>query len=62
MLDHDGLDLADLQVAVREAARRGRAMASEPLDGYPSRNLVIVVADEQGSTVFEVSLDELKDD
>jgi len=47
MLDHNGLDLADLQEAVSEAARRGRAIAlTDNLNGYPSKNLVIVVADE----------------
>jgi hypothetical protein len=59
MLDHDGLDLADLQEAVREAKRRASAIAStDTLNGYPSRSLVIVVADEQGSTVFEAPVDE----
>jgi hypothetical protein len=63
MLDHDGLDLADLQEAVREATRRGHALASaDSLNGYQSRNLVIVVADEQGSTVFEAPVDGPKDD
>jgi hypothetical protein len=62
MLDHDGLDLANLQEAVREATRRGHAIASaDLLNGYPSRNLVIVVADEQGSTVLEVPVDGPKD-
>ena len=63
MLDHDGVDLTDLQEAVREAARRGHEIASaDRLSGYPSKNLVIVIADDQGTTVFEVPVDERKAD
>jgi uncharacterized protein YgbK (DUF1537 family) len=54
-LDHAGIDLADLEEAVREAERRGRAIASaDALNGHSLTSLVIVVADEQWSPVFEV--------
>jgi hypothetical protein len=60
VLDHDGLDLADVQEAAREAGRRGCEIASaDALNGYASRSLVIVVADEQWSPVFEVPVEEL---
>jgi len=48
VLDHDGVDLADVQEAATEAARRGREMA--PADA-------VVVADEAWSPMFEVPLD-----
>lgn len=55
MLDHDGVDLADVQ----EAARRGRVIASaDALKGNAPQSIVIVVADEQWSPIFEVPLEE----
>ena len=63
MLDHDGVNLTHLQAAVREAARRGHAIASaDTRNAYPSKNLAIVIADDQGTTVFEVPVDERKAD
>jgi len=57
MLDHDGVDLADVQEAAMEAARRGREIASaDALKGNAPQSIVIVVADEQWSPIFEVPL------
>ena len=53
-LDHDGLDLADFHEAASSVA--------ETVEGYPSGSLVIVGADDQGSTVFEGPVGQLKDD
>ena len=62
-LDHVGVDLADVQDAALEAARRGRGIASaDALNRNPPTSLVIVVADEQWSPVFEVVVEELKYD
>jgi len=55
MLEHRGIDLPDDQEAATAAARRGRAMAmADALNGNTPTSLVIVVADEQWSTVLEV--------
>ena len=57
VLDHDGMDLADLEEAAGEAARRGRGIAkADALNGHSPTSLVIVVADEQWSPVFEVAV------
>jgi len=62
MLDHDGVDLVDVQDATAEAARRGRQIArADAAKGNLPASLVIVVADEQWSPVFEVLVDELVD-
>ena len=50
VLDHDGVDLADFQEAATEAARRGREMASA--------DVVVVVADESWTPMFEVPTDD----
>jgi hypothetical protein len=62
MLDHDGMDLADVREAAAEAAWRGREIATaDALKGNPPTSLVIVVADEQWSPAFEVPVEELND-
>src|SRR5262245_32889133 len=59
VLDHDGVDLADIREAAVEAARRGREIASaEAPKGKPLGGVVIVVADDQWSPVFEVVINE----
>ena len=49
VLDRDGVDLADVEEAAAEAARRGREMASVD---------AVVVADETWSPMFEIPLDD----
>jgi len=49
VLDRDGVDLADVEEAAAEAARRGREMA--PADA-------VVIADETWSPMFEIPLDD----
>jgi hypothetical protein len=62
MLDHDGMHLVELRDAVAEAARRGREIAwAGALKGNLPASVVIVVADEQWSPVFEVPVAELED-
>ena len=62
MLDHVGVDLVNVKDAVAEAARRGREIArADATKGKLPASLVIVVADEQWSPVFEVPVDELVD-
>jgi len=49
VLDHAGADLAGVQEAANEAARRGREIASAD---------AVVVADETWSPIFEIPLDD----
>ena len=62
VLDHDGLDLADVEAAAKEAARRGREIAAaEVLRGAAPTGMAIVVADERWWPVFEVPCDDAPD-
>ena len=54
ILDQEGVELADIAAATREAARRGREIAiRDALQGIPP-GAVIVIADEKWRPVFEV--------
>jgi hypothetical protein len=57
-LDHDGAELADINEAAREAARRGREIvARDALQGI----VVIVVTDDQWRPLVEVPLQDTTD-
>jgi hypothetical protein len=58
ILDQVGVELTDLEEAVKEAARRGRQIAKRGAahGGVPT-GAVVVVADEQWQPVLEVPLD-----
>jgi len=56
ILDREGIELADLEEAGRQAARRAwQIEASEALKGVPPTNGAVVV-DDEFSTVLEVPL------
>jgi hypothetical protein len=57
LLDHEGVRLADIEEATREAALRGREIvAREGLNGAPPGVATIVIADEYWRPVLEVSM------
>ena len=59
ILDQVGVELTDIEEAVKEAARRVREFAKRgaPYGGVPS-GAVLVVADEQWRPVLEVPMDD----
>jgi hypothetical protein len=60
ILDHEGAELADIEQAEKEAARRGREIAArDASEGVASRGAAIVIADAQWRPVFQVPI---KDD
>ena len=62
VLDHDGLDLANVEAAAKEAALRGRKLAAaEASRGAAPTGMAIVVADERWWPVFEVPCDNATD-
>jgi len=58
ILDQEGLVLADIEEAAKEAARRGREIAKRgaPYGGVP-RGAVVIVADEQWCPILQVPID-----
>ena len=57
VLDHDGIELADIEEAIVEAARRGGTHATQStLKGLQPGD-VVVVADEQWRPLCEVPFD-----
>ena len=57
-LDHEGVELADIAAAAKEAARLGREIAArEVSQGIAHTDGVIVVANQHWSPIFEVPIE-----
>lgn len=58
VIDREGMELADETEAAREAARRGREVAtSDALKGVPIRAGLIIVDDEWDNSVVDIPLE-----
>ena len=57
VLDHEGIELADIEEATNEAVRRGREIAKASALKGISPGGVIVVVDEQWQPVCEMPFD-----
>jgi len=62
ILDQEGVELADIREAAREAARRGWEIAAhEALNGAPAGAGKIII-DDEWCTVLELPLQDIVDD
>jgi hypothetical protein len=58
VLDQEGVELADIEEAAKEALRRGREIAAKnAAQGIDAPNGAIVVANEHWSPMFEVPIE-----
>lgn len=61
LLDHDGVDLGDLDEVMREAIRCARSiLAAERMVGKRSVGSVVEVEDEAGRSVFQLPLSRVR--
>jgi hypothetical protein len=62
VIDREGIELGDFAEAAREAARRGREVATrEALNGIPPQGGFIIVDDEWEERILELPFEEIAD-
>ena len=62
ILDQDGLELADVAAAAREAIRRGREIAGQNAATSAPLGLGRIIVDDEWRTIFELPLEDINNE